>query len=126
MSAQRTICVALSLMWISVSFGQSAENPIATTVCEIVQNPEKFSGRIVKLNGNVLIAFENFELSVSACDGKKIDRVWLEYGRGPKRQPTPWCCGDIVPRDPLALVGNNDFRRFHRYLTAQTRTKGCY
>jgi hypothetical protein len=109
------------LSWVTLCPGQTA-----TTVCEIVQAPETFSGKIVTLNGRVLIAFEDFELSVAGCDGKKIDGVWLEYGRGPKKQPTIWCCGDLVPRGPLALVENDSFRRFNHYLTAQRRAKGCY
>jgi hypothetical protein len=90
------------------------QNPIETTVCEIVQTPETFSGKIVKLNARVILAFEDFELS------------GLEYGRGAKKQPTIWCCGDLVPRDPPALVEDDSFRRFDYYLTAQRRTKGCY
>src|SRR5579871_53380 len=75
--------------------------PTRTTLCDLVTAPERFNGQIVSLNSRILIAFEDFELSARSCQGKKIDSVWLEYGRGPKRQPTTWCCGDIVPRDPL-------------------------
>jgi hypothetical protein len=69
----------------------------------------------------VQIAFEDFELSAETCEGGKIDGIWLEYGRGPKKQPTIWCCGDLTPRDPLVLVQDNEFRRFHRLLTAKKR-----
>jgi hypothetical protein len=117
------IYVGCIFMWVSVSLGQSLDSPTTTTVCELVQSPLKFSGKIVKLNGRVLIAFEDFELSTAGCEGKEINGVWLEYGRGPRKQPTTWCCGDLVPRDPLGLVSNEDFRRFDRYLTAPTRTK---
>src|SRR5229473_1560230 len=99
--------------------------PIKTNLCEILRAPQRFNGEIVSLKGRVLIAFEDFELSAHSCERKRIDAVWLEYGRGPKRQPTTWCCGDMVPRDPLALVENDHFHKFHRYLTAQRKTKGC-
>lgn len=105
---------------------QQQQQPIQTTVCEVVRSPALFSGKIITLRGPVEIAFENFGLSVSACSGKKIDYLWLEYGRGPKMQPTTWCCGDLTPRDPLVLVQNAEFRRFHRYLTTVKKAKDCY
>lgn len=100
-------------------------------LCQILQNPDRYNGRLVSIRGGVLIALEDFELSFSECENRKIDTVWLEYGKGPKRQPTTWCCGDMVPRDPLAVIESDEFRIFHRYLTAQRRTKGhcegeCY
>jgi hypothetical protein len=127
MNVQRVLCIAWSSIWVSLCLGQTEmHNPIKTTVCEIVQSPQTFSGKLVKLNARVIIAFEDFELSASACEGKRINGVWLEYGRGPKKQPTTWCCGDLTPRDPLTLLENDAFRRFDHYLTAQRRTKGCY
>jgi len=111
----------------SAVFGQSRPGtPISTTVCELVKTPERFNSQLVTLHGPIQIAFEDFSLSASECIERKIDSIWLEYGRGPKRQPTIWCCGDMVPRDPLALVQDNEFRRFHRYITTEKKTKGCY
>ncbi len=97
-----------------------------TALCQIVQQPDRYNGTLVTVRAPVKIAFEDFELSASACDSKKIDAIWLEYGKGPKHQPTTWCCGNIVPGDSLAVVQNDEFRKFHRHLTAQKRTKGCY
>jgi len=94
--------------------------PIPTTPCELLQAPDRFNGRIVRVRGPVRIAFEYFELAAGDCAGRKIDQIWLEYGRGPKRQPTTWCCGDMVPRDRLALRQDAEFRKFDRYLTAGT------
>lgn len=94
------------------------------TVCEVLGSPALFTGKIVTLRGSIQIGFENFGLSASDCPEKKIDSLWLEYGRGPKRQPTTWCCGDMIPRDRLVLVQNSEFRRFHHYITAAK--KGSY
>jgi hypothetical protein len=52
--------------------------------------------------------------------------IWLEYGRGPKRQPTIWCCGDLASRDPIAVVQDASFKKFDRYLTAKTGRKNSY
>ena len=110
-----------------VIYGQTkAEEPINTTVCDLVKNPKRYNGKIIIVRAPIQIAFENFGLSVSECAEKEIDYVWLEYGRGPKRQPTIWCCGDMVPRDPLVLVQNKEFHRFHHFITAEKSAKGCY
>ncbi|HWC99983.1 MAG TPA: hypothetical protein VG456_24655 [Candidatus Sulfopaludibacter sp.] len=108
-------------------FGQSVPNePIKTTLCELASAPERFNGRIVAVRGPIQIAFENFTFSLSECESRKVDDVWLEYGRGPKQQPTTWCCGDMVPRDTLILVQDKEFRRFHRYLTDEKKERDCY
>lgn len=109
----------------AIVFGQSTPNtPIRTTLCELVKAPAEFSGKIVQVRGRVLIAFESFEISALECADKTIDAVWLEYGRGPKRQPTIWCCGDLTPRDSLALNQNAEFRKFDRYLTERAKSGG--
>jgi hypothetical protein len=92
----------------------------------MLKEPQRFSGARVTVRARVQIGFEDFQLLPGDCDGRAIDSVWLEYGRGPKKQPTVWCCGDMVPRDRLALRQNADFHKFHRYLTAQSRAAGCH
>jgi hypothetical protein len=105
----------------------TTDEPFPTPLCETAINPEAFNGTIVTIRGRIQIAFEDFELSAAVCKGHKIDGIWLEYGKGPKKQPTIWCCGDIAPRDAqVALIQDKEFHSFHRYLTAQRRTKGCY
>jgi len=32
----------------------------------------------------------------------------------------------MVPRDALTLTQDAEFRRFHRFLTAEKKAKGCY
>ena len=101
-----------------------ADEPIKTTICGLVKSPEGYNHEIIAVRARINIAFENFTLSPSDCGDGKFDAVWLEYGKGPKSQPTIWCCGDMVPRDSLVLVQNAEFHRFHQYLTAEKRTKG--
>lgn len=111
----------------ALAWGQTnSDQPIRTTVCEVVRAPASFHGKMITLRGPIQISFENFAIPASDCAEKKIDHLWLEYGRGPKKQPTTWCCGDMVPRDSLVLVQNAEFRRFHDYITAVVKAKGCY
>jgi hypothetical protein len=104
----------------------AAQSPITTTFCDLTRDPQPFIGKIIRMRAPVSIAFEHFALSASACDSKRVDDIWLEYGRGPKQQPTTWCCGEIANQDPLEVLQNADFRKFHRYLIAQRRSKGCH
>jgi hypothetical protein len=109
------------------AFGEAnADDPSNVSVCDIARQPERFNGKLVTVRSRIDIAFEEFQLSGRACESPKIDGVWLEYGKGRKRQPTTWCCGDMVPRDGLSVLQNADFRTFHRYLTTQSRRSGCY
>lgn len=111
-----TLAAVMSLDLLPIiSFGQA---PPTINVCDIAKQPEQFNGKTLTVRSRINFAFEEFELSAATCDGPKIEGIWLEYGRGPKRQPTIWCCGDMVPRDRLKLVQNDEFRKFRHYLTA--------
>lgn len=99
--------------------------PLLSTICEVAANPFFYSGKMISLRGPIRIGFEDFELSTMDCPDRKVDAIWLEYGRGPKRQPTTWCCGDMVPRDLPSLIQDKEFQVFHRYLTAQKRRRDC-
>ena len=96
----------------AIAFGQ-AKGPesIKTTVCDVVKSPESFSGKIITLRSPVKIASESFGLPISECAAAKFEFPTLEYGRGPKRQPAIWCCGDLTPRDRLKLIQNEEFKR---------------
>ena len=106
--------------------GQVVAGNLNVGVCDVARHPDRYNGRIITVRARVSIAFEDFKLSGGECQPPSSDGVWLEYGKGPKRQPTTWCCGDMVPRDGLRVVQNADFRRFHHYLTAQNRGSGCH
>jgi len=103
------VIAALSLLPVVAFGGTDADSPIKTNICELVKSPTTFNGRLVSVRAPVQIAFENFGLSVAECADKKLDYVWLEYGNGPKKQPTTWCCGDMVPRDALTLTQDAAF-----------------
>jgi hypothetical protein len=109
------------------ALGETNNNAVLkVTLCDLVRSPTAFNGKLISVRAPVQIAFENFGLSVSNCAEAKVVFIWLEYGRGPNKQPTTWCCGDMVPRDPLTLTQGSEFHRFHRLLTAEKRATGCH
>ncbi len=126
LTANVTWMIGLAILPLPADGQPRAAASERTTTCELARRPERFSGRIVTVRGLVRLAFEDFHLSTGGCGGADVDGVWLEYGSGPARQPAAWCCGDMVPRDPLSVVENRDFRVFHRYLTARRRGGRCY
>ncbi len=110
-----------------VAPGQSrSAEPLKVSVCDIAQSVEQFNGKMITVRGVVRLAFEDFELPATDCGTASVPGIWLEYGRGPRWQPTTWCCGALTPRDRLRLVQDSEFRTFHRYLTAQGHGQGCY
>jgi hypothetical protein len=121
--------VAVVVNWLGVClivFCQVAVSQVADNrsnpkaVCEVAARPDQLNSTTISIRGLALIAFEEFRLSAADCLGRKIDDIWLEYGRGPKSQPTTWCCGDLTPRDSLRLIQDKDFRDFQRKLTAHS------
>jgi len=95
-------------------------------LCDVAREPLAYNGTLVAIRGAVRIAFEDFQISTALCDARQIDGIWLQYGSGPKAQPTTWCCGNLTPRDPPRLNEDAEFRRFDRYLTAQKHSKDCH
>jgi len=95
-------------------------------VCEVLQHPQNFNGKMISIRTRIRIAFEDFKVDVPSCPKKVIDEIWLEYGKGPKTQPTTWCCGDLTPRDPLVLIQDSAFRKFDSYLRAVRKGKPLY
>jgi hypothetical protein len=89
-------------------------------LCELARRPLAFAGSVLSVRGTVQVGFEWFVLDTSPCTDRKLDYVWLEYGRGPKRQPTTWCCGDIHPQQGPGVVQNREFRKFDRYLRVRS------
>src|ERR1051325_5542559 len=120
------VIAAVFILPVAAFGGTDVDSPVKTNICELVRSPTAFNGRLVTIRAPVQIAFENFGLSAAGCADKNLDYVWLEYGSGPKRQPTTWCCGNMVPKDALTLTQDAEFRRFHRFLTAAKKAKGCY
>ncbi len=93
--------------------------PIHTTVCDLIANPARYNGQLIAIHGRVLVDFEEFQLDTRACKIPDLEGIWLEYGSGPKRQPTTWCCGDLRSRDKIRVLRNQEFAKFDRALRVQ-------
>ena len=52
-------------------FGQT--NADEANSCELVNQPERFNGKIVTVRGRALIAFEDLRLDTALCGGGKKD-----------------------------------------------------
>lgn len=105
---------------------QAVETPDSVAVCQLLSTPDAFNGRIVSIRAVIALELEQFEIIGQNCPSTKVRDIWLEYGKGPKSQPTTWCCGDLAPRDPLGLVQDASFRQFDAYLRAQRQGKPKY
>lgn len=112
------------LRWLLLFLASSpgaAQDILHAEICELLQHPEIFAGKMIAVQANVAYDFEDFEITIPSCNNWIIDGIWLEYGRGPRKQPTTWCCGDLASRDELELVLNSAFRNFDRRVRARRK-----
>lgn len=124
-----TIRAATSLLFLLLSLEVPASSLLAADrveVCEILQHPQSFNGKIISIQTPIRIAFEDFEVDISSCPQKVASGIWLEYGKGPKTQATIWCCGDLTPHDQLGLVQDSTFRKFDRQLRSIRNGRPLY
>ena len=94
---------AVALPGSQCAFAQAAApiEPVAVSPCELVQAPENFNGRRVRVRAGVNLAFESFSLDLDECGfDDSIRGVWLEYG-GDQETATVYCCGDHSKRPGL-------------------------
>jgi hypothetical protein len=115
--------VSFLLLEIADSSLRAADN---VDVCEILQHPQSFNGKMISIQAPVRIAFEDFEVDIHSCPQKVGSGIWLEYGKGPKTQPTTWCCGDLTPRDQLGMIQDSAFRRLDSYLRSIRKGHSIY
>ena len=97
--------------------GKLELTPVEVSLCDLARRPAEFNGTIIRMRASIDIGFEDFKLSAGDCSGRVIDAIWLQYARGPKKQPTIWCCGDLTPRDSINVVPDAEFRKFDELLT---------
>ena len=122
-SAASSLLFLLLSLEIADSSLRAADN---VDVCEVLQHPQSFNGKMISIQTPIRIAFEDFEIDIPSCPQKVAGAIWLEYGKGPKTQPTTWCCGDLTPQDQLGLTQDSAFRKFDSYLRSVRKGKPLY
>jgi hypothetical protein len=87
------VLAAMLLSAVSVQ-GQSAPAPLDVSLCDLVQAPENYDHKRIRLRGTIHLQFEDFTLDHTECGfNDPVQAVWLEYG-GDEETSTVSCCGD--------------------------------
>ncbi len=117
-------CLAL-LALVPSLHAEPRELPVDVSPCDLAQDPPKYNHKLVRVRGQVSLAFEDFGLYSTECPDTRF-RIWLEFG-GDVQAPTIYCCGDHS-REPrthitvegfeIELVKDGVFYDFLRHLTA--------
>ena len=110
---------------------------VDTTVCEILDHPQLFNGKIVRIKGTVEASFDQFVVKGADCGINVNKNIWLSYPEGIKAkagpatmvyvQPAHNFTGDVpaVQRTPVTLDKNNkDFKQFDSLLATPYKKGG--
>lgn len=81
---------------------------LKTSVCEILQSPKSFDGKVVTIRARVLMGFESLILVQSGCPGS----IWLALPDEIKHISTS-------RRPEVTLVHDADFDRFQKAIGAE-------
>jgi len=117
---------------------QAPAQVVDATVCDVVQKPAPFDGKMVRIKGVVIAGFDEFAIR-DAKDpncGYPVDVIWLEYPQGTKGKAGPAALVELLPaknfngqftaptRAAVTLDKNKDFKQFDSLL-AQTHQKNA-
>jgi hypothetical protein len=110
---------------------------VDTTVCEILDHPQSFNGKIVRIKGTAAASFDQFVIKGADCSINTNRNIWLAYPEGIKAkagpavmvhvQPAHNFAGDVpaVQRTPVTLDKNNkDFKQFDSLLATSYKKGG--
>ena len=103
---------------------------VDATVCDILQNPASFNGKIVRIKSTVSASFDQFAIEGPNC-GQHVNGIWLSYPEGTKGKAGPVALIELQPahnfsgtldaatRTPVTLDKSKDFKQFDSLLAAQ-------
>lgn len=118
------------------SFAQATD----TTICDVLAHPANFDGKTVRIKGQVIAGFDQFQLQDYKCtDGAAA--IWLSYPEGTKVKSGPVATVSFqlsqnnpnavaaVNRTPVQLVRDQNFKTFDTLLSTPYKGKavclGC-
>jgi hypothetical protein len=100
---------------------------VDATVCDILNNPQSFNGKIVRIKGTVAASFDRFAIEGAGC-GQHVNGIWLSYPEGTKAKAGPIAVVELEParnfagtvdaaqRTPVQLDKSKDFKQFDSLL----------
>ena len=74
--------LGLALFLFVAACGLQAQT-VNTTVCNVLNNPKAFNGKMVQIKGTVMASFNQFVLTDGNC-GQQVNGIWLDYPAGSK------------------------------------------
>jgi len=110
---------------------------VDATVCQILDNPQSFNGKMVRIKGTVVAGFDQFVVKGADCGININKNIWLAYPEGSKAkagpavqvhvQPAHNFTGDVpaAERTPVTLDKNSkDFKQFDSLLATPFKKGG--
>lgn len=104
---------------------------VDATVCDVINHPMKFDGKMVRLKGVVQADFDSFVMRGDSC----TSALWLSYPAGTKAKSGPAAIVSMQlaanstgtpgkARPALTLDKSQDFGMFDLYLSTRPKTNG--
>lgn len=104
---------------------------VDATVCDVVNHPAKFDGKMVRVKGTVQVDFDTFLMRGDSCS----NALWLSYPAGTKAKSGPAAIVTMqlasnstaktgAARPALTLEKNADFPQFDLLLSTKPKTNG--
>lgn len=121
-----------------VSLGQTGSGePIKTTVCQLLQSPERFNGQIVQVRANMSVGFEHSALADPSCQNQIYNSVADDRTTSPElrfayilseadlrhSERLNWM--PFPPRRPVELRENDAYHRLIEYVEAYYFDSSC-
>jgi hypothetical protein len=103
---------------------------VDATVCDVLQNPASFNGKIVRIKGTVAASLDRFAIEGTGCN-QRVNDIWLSYPDGAKAKSGPVAIVELLPahnyaaaldatqHTPVTLDKSKDFKEFDSLLSAQ-------
>jgi len=109
---------------------------VDTTVCGILDNPQSFNGKIVRVKGTVSAGLDTFLIKGDGC-GHKVNGIWLSYPDGTKAKSGPAAMvqiqaasnftgnAPVVQQTPVTLdKKDKEFKQFDSLLSTPSKGNG--
>ena len=111
--------------------GVAGAQVVDGSVCDVVNHPDKFDGKVVKLTGVVQVGFDSFLMRGDTCSSS----LWLSYPAGTKAKAGPATTITLqlasnatgttgTARPAVTLERGPAFEQFDSLLAAKVKTPG--